>query len=58
MGRTVKDLLREKDDRWRTKGHPHPEKEFEPVPCPVCSGFGVIYNHTCEYCGGLGEVSE
>jgi DnaJ-class molecular chaperone len=58
MGRTVKDLLREKDDRWRRKGHSHPEKEFEPVPCPVCSGYGYINGEVCHNCEGLGEVSE
>ena len=58
MSNTRKDLLTEKDDRWKMKGVPHKEKELEPFPCPVCLGFGDIDGETCDYCSGSGEVYE
>ena len=66
MSNTRKDLLTEKDDRWRTKGVPHKEKVLEPFPCSVCGGFGWLEVHkydkdtmeTCSYCDGTGEVYE
>ena len=66
MSKTTKDLINEKDDRWKMKGAPHKEKVLEPFPCSVCGGFGWIEVHkyvedtkeTCGYCDGTGEVYE
>jgi len=58
VSKTVKDLQSEKDRTWRTKGAAHKESFFEPVPCPVCQGFGVVDDETCYYCEGSGEVYE
>jgi DnaJ-class molecular chaperone len=58
VSKTVKDLQSEKDRTWRTKGAAHKENFLEPVPCPVCQGFGVVDDETCYYCEGSGEVYE
>jgi len=58
VSKTVKDLQSEKDRTWRTKGAAHKESFLEPVPCPVCQGFGVVDDETCYYCEGSGEIYE
>jgi DnaJ-class molecular chaperone len=58
MSKTTKDLQTEKDRTWRTKGVPHKEKDFVPIPCPHCLGFGYIDDEVCEHCMGTGEDYE
>jgi DnaJ-class molecular chaperone len=58
MSKTTKDLPSEKDRTWRTKGAAHKEKFPEPVPCPICQGFGVVDDSFCDYCEGSGEIYE
>ena len=59
MSNTRKDLLTEKDDRSRTKGVPHKEREFIPEICHVCDGFGHDFEgNLCPVCSGEGIIIE